>query len=109
MFGTHYWKKMSDAEFDAKFENMIEHQRDVHSLEDLSKMSKKRLETPWRAFEMPYYRWTVIDDFSENKGYVFLEANHAWSDGINIAAVLSVLSDDHSTEGLKPAKPVPLG
>ena len=71
-------------------------------------MAKRMLETPWRTQDYPYFRWSVVDDFSENKGYAMLETTHAWADGINIISALKIMCDDHSEEGVKPAKPPPL-
>ena len=88
---------MSDEEFDAKFDQLMWRADNVHSTEDLQKLLEVQQKKEWDYYELPLWRWIVIEDYSKDSSYAIITMNHCLTDGINLSAVLKMLSDGNDT------------
>ena len=58
----------------------------------------------WNIYDYTIMRPTVIDGYSEDTSFLLLNANHAFSDGINITSALKLMDDRNDASTLPPLK-----
>ena len=82
MFGRFYWIKMSDKEFDEKFDKYVPDVQEVRTMAEMEKHCNMMVNSDFDIYNNVPWRYCIYNNVSDEYTYVLLTAHHSYTDAI---------------------------
>ena len=106
-FGTNYWAKINDQEFESKWHQICLVEERVHSMTELNQFMVKLQGEDLVQEGLPLYRFVLVPNFKEDQSVMIYLANHAQGDGLAVSSLFLALSNNFDPANLCGVKKFP--